>query len=245
MPKALGYAIGVMCFVAAIFALCFTGPNADQVAFDKAQARALATDDPWTAYSVYKEEVRWFESCGRTTRCPKGFREDTTPESLLVKALDNKRSDAYIELYSSRLDWSRFLKIQTDYAPKLLALVDSQAWENTSNEFAMYFTAAKVLEGGDFITADTPRAAAYLVKAWQKGAVSAPLYLSRLYKRTNDFHNAYLWSLRCVGKCRFNSTRESFDGYQSGLSNSEIVAIQKLVDNQKVISVSADSLLKI
>jgi hypothetical protein len=239
------YAVGLMCCVAAIVAIFYFAPDANQHEFDKAQARALSTEDPWTAYSVYKEEIRWFEHCGRTTRCPKGFREDTIPQALLVKALDNKSSDAYIELYSSRLDWSRFLKIQTDYAPKLLALVDSQAWENTSNEFAMYFTAARVLEGGDFITADTPRAAAYLVKAWQKGAVSAPLYLSRLYKRTNDFHNAYLWSLRCVGKCRFNSARESFDGYQSGLSNSEIVAIQKLVDNQKVISVSADSLLKI
>lgn len=238
------YAVGLMCCVAAIVGLFYFIPDANQQEFDNAQARALSTEDPWTAYLVYKEEIRWFEHCGRTTRCPKGYREDTILQSLLLKALDSKRSDAYIELYSSRLDWNSFLKIQTEYAPKLLALVDNQTWENTNNEFAMYFVAAKLLEGGDFITADTPRAASYLIKAWQKGAIIAPLYLSRLYKRSNDFHNAYFWSLRCVGECRFNSLRETFDGYQSGLSNTEIVAIQKVVNNKTVLNVSADTLGK-
>lgn len=245
MRMPLAMAFGVLCVVLVLGAVFYGQTDGNQVAFDKSQARALSTADPWTAYSVYKEDTRWFAGCGRSGRCPKGYREDTLPQTLLVKALDNKNSAAYIELYSSRLAWSSFLKVQTDYVPKFLAFVDSQTWENTSNELAIYITAAKILETGDFITADTPRAAAYLVKAWEKGSVSAPLHLARLYKDSNDPHNAYLWSLRCVGKCRFNSVRESFDGYQSGLSNSEILAIQHLVDDRKVININADTLRKI
>lgn len=246
MRMSRGMAVGVLCIAFGLGAVYFSSQNdGNQEDFNKAQARALSTADPWTAYSVYKEDTRWFAGCGRSGRCPKGYREDTLPQTLLAKALDNKSSDAYIELYSSRLAWSSFLQIQTDYAPKLLALVDSQTWVNTSNEFGIYVTAAKILEAGDFITADTPRAAAYLVKAWEKGSISAPLYLAKLYKGSSDFHNAYLWSMRCLGKCRFNSVRESFEGYQSGLSNTEILAIQQLVDNHKVINVSADTLRKL
>lgn len=256
-----------MAIAAVLFLFLRDGTDERQEAFDAAQLKALAAEDPWGAYLIYAKDLEQIRYCGIRFEhsCPKGFYEDKVPETLLMRALEEKNSDAFMELYSTDLNDTKYVKTKVEYAPRFLELVDSGAWERRTkveyepkfeemlgtrqfgtNERKVYFVAARLLSDGNYITTDTPRAAGYLVEAWKGGSIDAPRLIARLYKATNNYANAYLWSLRCVGECRFGSNRirETFDGYQTGLSNSDIIAIQKLANDHSVISVRPELLSK-
>lgn len=107
----------------------------------------------------------------------------------------------------------------------------------TLDEALLLRYAGLLIMEGKYAVRDTTRAANFLARAWVAGDTEAAGIASGLYISNNDYRNAYLWSLRCTGKCE-RDTRANLDTLQQRLDPDAIKQAQQAAQDASIIELA-------
>lgn len=200
--------------------------NKGQGAFEKDQKAALADEDPWHAWQVL--------SANPPAEMSEKVRSQYADlaSSLILKAARQGNRDALITVFS-RGEVREFISARAELYGPLLKLAEQA--DGGREDMKLLSLAGDILQKGQWIIQDSQRAAGFYARAWLAGDNDAPGSLYRLYQYLRDPASAYLWSLRCIGKC----TAISEEGLAlESLSPRQIQWIQKLAHDKSVITVN-------
>lgn len=199
---------------AALLSGCEEEGVKEAAAADKALIAALeevkAIQDPWEAFQLLDQR----ETAALTSNnpCISGTCKTvptwktTTDERvrLLGKALEQDRPEALFALYAKGMAEDEYTALRRATLPKLFAFADKASGK--PNERDLLMLAARLVAGGQEVMLDTSRAVGYYARAWAAGEPRAANLAATLFVHVNDPRNAYLWSLRCTGECRRDSS---------------------------------------
>lgn len=232
-------------FIAAVVAAtvltlsgCDAGPSAEA---ERAASRALADPDPWAAWQSLNGLVPadWLaDNTGIVTEKRKNELALLQDASLIVyrRSLDAGRREAFLNLYDTKTP-DRQAALQKDYAPALLKMAEGAP--GGRDDARLLLDAGVMVQKGRFIRRDGTVAAGLLARAWYAGEPDAAFWLNQLYTDENsgmtDPYSAYLWELRCAGRCRYaDKARDP----KPVLIAREMRQIQALASDASVITVN-------
>lgn len=186
---------------------------------------------PWAAYSLVSNSVP--DDIDEMLRSD--YRKLAI--SLAIKAAQQNSPEA-LALMFRRDDVEEFQELRPLLVDRVLALADKSAGKKEDAEILM--TAADILQAGRLVIQDSLRAASYYARAWFAGSDDAPYKLSSLFSSLKDPASAYLWALRCTGKCS-----RSLDGEATELlTPRQIQWIQSQARDRSVITVNGLAMMK-
>lgn len=184
----------------------------------------------------------------KATLCPSGSCDH---HPLWVKAGDDevkyltnalKRGDAkafatvYAPAYGNSAPSIERVRSQPESSSRFLAYADRIAGATPGEGMLLRYAGLLVTEGKHAVR-DTTRAATFFARAWAAGDVEAASAASRLYIADNDYRNAYLWSLRCTGKCE-RDVPANLDTLQQQLSPDAIKQAQQAAQDMSVVELT-------
>lgn len=142
----------------------------------------------------------------------------------------------YSPVYGNSASSIEQVKKQPESASKFLAYAERLPGA-TPDEGMLLSHAGVLVMIGKHAVRDTTRAANLFARAWAAGDSDAATLASRLYISNNDLRNAYLWSLRCTGKCERDSQAD-LNTLQEGLSPEAIKQAQQAAQDVSVIELT-------
>jgi hypothetical protein len=176
---------------------------AEQVALEG--ARKAAT--PWAAFNILDAQRQAASNAYRTCSFVDGCRplpmSDLFVQALgfyLAAAAQAGNAEALVFLFApENANKAEYAVVRSAAAPKLLALAGRVP--GRAGDRRLLMTAADVLASGQAAVLDSNRAVGLYARAWAAGDPQAADAAAQVFLRINDYLNAYLWSLRCVGAC--------------------------------------------
>jgi hypothetical protein len=177
---------------------------------DAAAIAATKKADPWqTSVELRAIEARlegtcttsvWTgsTSCGNLTERQmraKAQELDHQSERYELAAVKQGNPSAVLAAYSATTLTAPYVAL----VPHVVALADKA--RGTAEDRPLLLVAGQLYASGRYVVKDTTRAVGYLSKAWAAGFSDAAIDAAALYLEINDYRNAYLWSLRCIGTC--------------------------------------------
>ena len=204
-----------------------------ETSVDKFKALKQKTDAmaPWAAYNLVTDSVPG--DIGEQLR--NDYRKLAI--SLAIKAAQQNSPEA-LALILRRDDVEEFQEIRPLLVDRVLCLADKSVGKKEDAEILLL--AADILQTGRLVVQDSLRAASYYARAWLAGSDNAPYKLSSLFSSLKDPASAYLWALRCTGKC----SRPINGAETELLTPRQIQWIQAQARNRSVITVNGLAMMK-
>lgn len=158
----------------------------------------------------------------------------------LTAAIRQGNSKAFATVYGPAYGNSArsIEKVRSDpeSASMFMVLADRLPGTTPDEGQLLRYAGVLVMEGKHAVR-DTTRAANFFARAWAAGDPEAANIASGLYISNNDLRNAYLWSLRCTGKCE-RDTQANLDTLQQRLSPEAIKQAQQAAQDASVIELT-------
>lgn len=206
--------------------------HAANLALAKSLQLAQSKANALASFAAINQEIETITSkngaCYRLdcTALPLYERISKARMAWLVKSLDENPEQSLAWLYAERMEHpDEFTALRQQSIPKLLAYAEQTAGSSIKDR-AVLELAGTITGEGRYVLRDGPRAAAFYAKAWAAGAASAANKAAQLFYHANDYRNAYMWSLRCVGECQRSSALD-LDDLQHRLSPEAIKQAQQ------------------
>jgi hypothetical protein len=233
--------------VAVTLALTGCGDSGQQD-FDKIRDSALQLQSPWDAYSyLMGEKIRMW------TRCDGVCSEDRyavlkSADGVLLdlyhKALNEPDPRAYSELFvdhalalNAGYDWDEAEVLRQVYATKLITVAKNARTSPINRDL---LEAAGIVEAqGEYVHRNYPGAIDFLYRAWIAGSSSAAETASKIATTNHHPLDAYLWALRCIGRCSMSTG--GLDQLSKGLDASAIQEAQRAATDQSVKTLTIDN----
>lgn len=151
-------------------------------------------------------------------------------QNLLIAA-KAMQPEAVEHLYTLRNPFDTELE---DLRKTMAETTVATAGEHPSPALAM--AAGEILGGGEYVIRDSERAADFFLRAWNGGKVNAPGLAENSFIQIKDYRNAYLWAMRCVGRCEARTSigLRGLSELQPGLSLEEVREIEKAAADKSI-----------
>lgn len=234
--------------VVALASLAGCNFDAGKANFDAVTAEAHKKDSPWDGFTMLVEAKEegfrqcYYDYCS-SSRYEVLRSTEKDMADLYVKSLDMGDPRAYTDLFSdsrqsrSGEELAAFRDdLRQKYVSRLLSFAESAA--DTSADPKLLYIAGYTITKGQDVVFDYPRAINLLYRAWLAGSQGAAITASAASRQINDPLNAYLWALRCIGKCQRGEPLESF---VKGLSPEQIRSAQQAATVRALITVGGSS----
>lgn len=202
--------------------------------------RAAKQSDPLQAFqTVQAVKSRLCES-GNCDGNPVWVKAGQDEVKYLSAAIKQGNPKAFAVLYGPAYGNSagsiEQVRSRPESASNLLAMADRLPGATPYEGLLLRYAGILVMEG-KHVVRDTTRAANLFARAWAAGDPGAANIAARLYISDNDLRNAYLWSLRCTGKCE-RDTQANLDTLQQRLSPEAIKQAQQAAQDASIIELT-------
>lgn len=151
---------------------------------------------------------------------------------LFKKALAQGRTPALVSLFSR----PNLSDLKQQYVGVLVSQAEHAAGDK--QDAALLSTAGDLFAQGNWAVTDSARAAGYYARAWLAGDKKAPRDLYNLFAAQRDYPSAYLWGIRCIGDCYYGTNQALTTDVRSNLTPAQIVMVQRLAKDRRVITVN-------
>ena len=216
-------------------------------------AEAKTQSDPWEAFAIIHRKV-----LDQGRRCERSFWTgltscDNVPEDLSKRAIAD--ADQYLLAALNKGDpravsstmaivngdrWESSDQRRQAEALLPILLAKAEQARGTAQDAELLHTAGLLIRDGKYAVRDTRKSVAYLARAWAAGRAQAANDAAMLFASINDQHNAYLWSLRCVGQC-YRSGKVELSALQALLSADAARQAEAAANNRSVVELDTRS----
>jgi hypothetical protein len=202
---------------------------------------AAKQSDPLQAFQTVQAVKATLCPSGECDHHPLWVKAGDDEVKYLTAALKQGNAKAFATVYgpargNSAASIER-VRSQPEIISSLLTYADRLAGATLDEGMLLRYAALLVMEG-KYTVRDTTRAATFFARAWAAGDAQAAGLASRLYIADNDYRNAYLWSLRCTGKCE-RDAQANLDTLQERLNPEAIKQAQQAALDPSVIELTA------
>lgn len=201
---------------------------------------ATKQSDPLRAFQTVQAVKATLCPSGECDHHPLWVKAGNDEVKYLTAALQQGNAKAFATAYGPAYGNSAAsierVRSQPESTSSLLNYADRLAGATPEEGMLLRYAALLVVEGKHTVR-DTMRAASFFSRAWAAGDAQAAGLASRLYIADNDYRNAYLWSLRCTGKCE-RDVRSNLDTLQERLNPEAIKQAQQAAQDASVIELT-------
>ena len=202
-------------------------------------AKIAASSEP-TAYEavLVLESATYSLSCYRSAFSCDDDRDIEAVEQLriaigeeLLKAAEKQE----LRLVDRALNghWQAGLWPTSATKAKVVSVLLAAAQEENARADVLFFAGAQA-KAGENTEQNFLLAISLLERAWLGGHDSAAASLASIYDSLEDQANAYLWAVRCIGRCRVG---QSLNNFIEKLDKQSILRVQAMATDRTVLRV--------
>lgn len=203
----------------------FRGSDESRAKFQELKQKMENAPDAWQAYLTVTRSVP--AEINNSLRDE--YRQLAT--ALVLKAARANNPDA-LTLVFTRYDVPDFRSARPQLVNGLLTAAEKAP--GTAGDTGILTAAGDVLQNGTLVVQNSLRAAAFYARAWHAGSDEAAFRLNSLFMSIKDPASAYLWALRCTGKCHLDEGHKA----QDMLTPRQITSIQGLARDSRILTVN-------
>lgn len=227
--------VGALLLAAAISACSSSDP--EDVVRD---AKIAASSEP-TAYEavLVLESATYSLSCYRSAFSCDDDRDIEAVEQLriaigeeLLKAAE-KQELRLVDRALNGSNWQAGLWPTSATKAKVVSVLLAAAQEENARADVLFFAGAQA-KAGENTEQNFLLAISLLERAWLGGHDSAAASLASIYDSLEDQANAYLWAVRCIGRCRVG---QSLNNFIEKLDKQSILRVQAMATDRTVLRV--------
>ncbi|NCF08748.1 hypothetical protein [Kosakonia sp. MH5] len=215
----------IMTSLMALEAGVSSGSDESRAKFQALKQKMENDPDAWQAYLTVTRSV----PADISNSLRDEYRQLAT--ALVLKAARANNPDA-LTLVFTRYDVLDFWSARPQLVNALLTAAEKAS--GTAGDTGILTAAGDVLQNGILVVQNSLRAAAFYARAWHAGSDEAASRLNALFMSIKDPASAYLWALRCTGKCHLDEDHKA----REMLTPRQITSIQVLARDSRILTVN-------